>query len=50
MAFTGRATYSNFNTIAEDVSDTISIISPHETPLLDFLGDADLPATSTLHE
>lgn len=50
MAFTGRATYSNFNTIAEDVSDTISIITPKETPLLDFLGDADLPATSTLHE
>jgi hypothetical protein len=50
MAFTGRATYSAFNTIAEDVSDMVSIITPHETPLLDYLGDADRPVMQTKHE
>ena len=50
MAFTGRATYSNFNTIREDVSDLVSIVTPHETPLLDYLGDADFPAMQVKHE
>jgi len=50
MAFSGRATYSNFNAIAEDVSEIVSMISPRETPLLDLLGDAPYPAKSTLHE
>jgi len=55
MAFTGKATYSAFesgklNEIAEDVSDIISVVSPYETPLLDHLGDAPRPATSTYHE
>jgi hypothetical protein len=50
MAFTGRATYSNPTAIAEDVSDIISMISPFETPLLDYLGDAVRPATNVLHE
>ena len=50
MAFTGRATYDNTTALAEDVSDIVSMISPFETPLLDFLGDAARPATNTLHE
>lgn len=50
MAFTGRATYSNWTTIKEDVSDLVSIVTPHETPLLDYLGDADFPAMQTKHE
>ncbi|MEM7229829.1 MAG: DUF5309 family protein [Planctomycetota bacterium] len=53
MAFTGKATFSAGSTLpelAEDVSDVVSIISPHETPLLDHLGDAPRQATSTVHE
>ena len=50
MAFSGRATYDDFDSIAEDVSDIISMISPHETPLLDFLGDAERPGTNVAHE
>lgn len=53
MSFTGKATYSAGATlpeIAEDVSDIIGIVSPHETPLLDALGDAHRAATSTVHE
>ena len=53
MTFTGKATYSAGATlpeIAEDVSDIIGIVSPHETPLLDHLGDAQRSATSTVHE
>ncbi len=53
MPFTGKATYSAGTTlpeIAEDVSDLIAINSPHDTPLLDALGDAARPARSTVHE
>lgn len=53
MSFTGKATYSAGATlpeIAEDVADIVSIVSPYETPLLDHLGDAPRPATSTYHE
>lgn len=53
MAFTGKATYSAGSTlpeIAEDVSDIVSIVSPYETPLLDFIGDPARPAMSTYHE
>lgn len=53
MSFSGKATYSagvNLPELAEDVSDVISIVSPYETPLLDALGDALRPATSTHHE
>jgi hypothetical protein len=53
MAFTGKATYSAGTTLpelAEDVSDLIGIMSPHETPLLDALGDPLREATSTRHE
>jgi len=53
MAFTGKATFSagaDLPEIAEDVSDIIGIISPHETALLDALGDPRRAATSTVHE
>lgn len=53
MAFTGKATYgagAGLPELAEDVSDIIGIVSPHETPLLDHLGDAKKPASSTVHE
>lgn len=53
MPFTGKATYAagvDLPELAEDVSDIIGIVSPHETPLLDHLGDAKRPAFSTVHE
>src|SRR5687767_6339060 len=53
MAFTGKATYSAGATlpeVAEDVSDLVGLVSPHETPLLDALGDSARPARSTVHE
>ena len=53
MPFTGKATYTAGATlpeIAEDVSDLVAINSPHETPLLDALGDPARPARSTVHE
>lgn len=53
MPFTGKATYASgasLPEIAEDVSDIIGIVSPHETPLLDHLGDPRAEAQSTIHE
>ena len=53
MPFTGKSTYSAGETlpeIAEDVSDLVSINSPHETALLDALGDPQRSARSTVHE
>ena len=53
MAFTGKATYSAGTALpelAEDVSDMVGIITPHETFLLDALGDPMREATSTHHE
>lgn len=53
MAFTGKATYSAGTTLpelSEDVADLVAVISPHETPLLDILGDPMRAATSTHHE
>ncbi|MDB5326469.1 MAG: hypothetical protein JWM57_2038 [Phycisphaerales bacterium] len=53
MSFTGKTTYSAGTTlpeIAEDVADLVSINAPHETPLLDALGDAPRVARSTVHE
>ncbi|MFG0293555.1 MAG: DUF5309 family protein [Phycisphaerales bacterium JB050] len=53
MAFTGKSTYTAgaaLPEIAEDVSDLIGIVSPHETPLLDHLGDPRTVARSTVHE
>src|SRR5688500_17741342 len=53
MPFTGKATYSagsSLPEIAEDISDLVAINSPHETPLLDALGDSARSARSTIHE
>jgi hypothetical protein len=53
MSFTGKATYTAGTAlpeIAEDVSDLVGINSPHETPLLDALGDPPRSARSTVHE
>ncbi len=53
MPFTGKPTYaagSDLPELMEDVSDVIGIVSPWETPLLDYLGDAKRPAASTVHE
>lgn len=53
MAFTGKATYDAGEALPElmeDVSDVIGIVSPHETPLLDWLGNPKRPAHSTVHE
>ena len=53
MPFTGKSTYaagSSLPEIAEDVADLIAINSPHETPLLDALGDPARSARSTVHE
>ncbi len=53
MPFTGKATFSAgpaLPEIAEDVSDIVGIVSPHETPLLDHLGDPRREARSTVHE
>jgi hypothetical protein len=53
MPFTGKATYTagaSLPEIAEDVADLIAINSPHETPLLDAIGDPARAARSTVHE
>lgn len=52
MAFTGMAVYSPdvFDSIAEDVSKIIGMISPSETPTLDLIGDPDMPAENVVHE
>jgi uncharacterized protein DUF5309 len=53
MAFTGKATYSagvSLPELAEDMADVVNIVSPHETPLLDVLGDPLYSAQSTHHE
>jgi hypothetical protein len=53
MPFTGKATYSSGSglpEIAEDVSDLVAISTPHETPLLDALGDPARAARATIHE
>ena len=53
MPFTGKAIYDpgvhGVETL-EDVSPTISIISPFETPFLNAIGDAPRPATNIIHE
>ncbi|MBX3388074.1 MAG: DUF5309 family protein [Phycisphaeraceae bacterium] len=53
MSYSGKTTFaagSNLPEIMEDVSDIVGIVSPYETPLLDYLGDAKRPALSTIHE
>lgn len=48
-SFSGRATFDDFDSVREDVSDIVSMISPIETPLLNFLGMGDYPATNIQH-
>lgn len=53
MSFSGKSTFAagaDLPELAEDVADLVSIVSPHETPLLDHLGDSIRPAYSTVHE
>ncbi len=53
MSYSGKSTFSagsDLPEIMEDVSDLVGIVSPYETPLLDYLGDAKRPALSTIHE
>jgi hypothetical protein len=55
MPFSGLSTFDQFTAtggslIAEDVSATVKLLSIAETPLLDFLGDADSMATNVVHE
>lgn len=50
MPFSGRASYTDFRAEAEDVADYITMISPSETPLLDYLGDSPYAAENVLHK
>lgn len=52
MVFTGRAIYDTgiFEGVAEDVSEIITMISPHETKVLDRLSQAPREAFNVLHE
>lgn len=53
MSYSGKTTFAagaDLPELMEDVSDIVGIVSPHETPLLDYLGDAKRPAFSTIHE
>lgn len=50
MAYTGKATYDDADSIHEDVSDIVSINALAETPFLDFLGDPMFAAKNTKHE
>lgn len=52
MPFNGLAVYSSgqFNTLAEDVSSIVGMISPHETIFLDALSQPERAAQSVLHE
>lgn len=45
-----KATYDNFAVIGEDVSPTMLLIAPRETPFLDLLSDPDEPATNIYHQ
>jgi hypothetical protein len=55
MPFSGLSTFDQFTAtggslIAEDISETIKLLSIRETPLLSWLGDADTMATNVAHE
>lgn len=53
MGYSGKATFAagtDLPELMEDVSDLVGIVSPYETPLLDYLGDPKRPAMSTVHE
>jgi len=49
-AFTGHATFDDTTTMFEDISDLVSINAPRETPVLDRIGDSDLPADRETHQ
>jgi hypothetical protein len=52
MAFSGLSSNELFTAslVQEDISSIIRRLSPKETPVLDWLGDADVFARSTKHE
>jgi hypothetical protein len=50
MAFTGKATYDDSDSIHEDVSDLVTINSKLATPFLDFIGTSGYAAVNTKHE
>ena len=52
MPFTGLSSNERFTAtmVQEDVARAVAALSPKETAFLDFLGDADVFATSTKHE
>lgn len=52
MAFTGLSAKEGFNAslLQEDVSQLIRMLSPKETPILDWLGDGNFFATQLKHE
>ncbi|MCK9596491.1 DUF5309 domain-containing protein [Candidatus Pacearchaeota archaeon] len=50
MSFTGLAQYDRYDGVYEDVSDTITMLSPSVVPLLDLLGIPAAAATQTYHE
>lgn len=52
MAFSGLSTNKDFtvNLAAEDLSEVMRVLAPYEAPFLNWLGDADVFASSTKHE
>lgn len=52
MAFTGLSAKEGFNAslLQEDVSNLVRMLSPKETPILDWLGDGNFFATQIKHE
>lgn len=52
MPFSGLSSNERFtfSQVQEDVAAAVAALSPKETAFLDFLGDADVFATSTKHE
>jgi hypothetical protein len=50
MAFDGKATYDDSDSIHEDVSDVVTANSKVETPFLDFIGTGPAAARNTTHE
>lgn len=53
MAFTGKANRAGNKSLpdgSEDLSDIVGIVSPFETPLLDYLGNPDFEFTGDVNE
>ena len=51
MAFTGKATYSAFAAeVQVDLAPLVELLAPVETPVLDYVGDAEFPARSVEHK